>query len=75
MLTLHKSVMQYCKLCVLDAVSALLEHSSQSVHDGQLRHRLSSYTQTSCLAEPSIRSLIGSLEAEGQLEGREEKEG
>ena len=38
-------------------------------------HRLSSYTQTSSLAEPSIGSLIGSLEAEGQLEGREEKEG
>ncbi len=39
-----------------------------------VNHRLSSYTQTSCLAEPSIGSLIGSLEAEGQLEGREEKE-
>ncbi len=31
-------------------------------------HRLSSYTQTSSLAEPSIGPLIGSLEA-GQLEG------
>ncbi len=40
-----------------------------------LGHRLSSYTQMSSVAEPSIESLIGSLEAEGQLEGREEKEG
>ena len=39
------------------------------------RHRLSSYTQMSSVAEPSIGSLIGSLEAEGQLEGWEEKEG
>ncbi len=38
-------------------------------------HSLSSYTQISSVAEPSIGSLIGSLEAEGQLEEREEKEG
>ncbi len=38
-------------------------------------HRLSSYTQMSSVAEPSIGSLTGSLEAEGQLEGREKKEG
>ncbi len=38
-------------------------------------HRLTTYTQVSIVAEPSIGSLIGSLEAEGQLEGREEKEG
>ena len=43
--------------------------------DSELDHRLSSYTQMSSVAEPSIGSLIGSLEAEGQLEGREEKEG
>ena len=37
-------------------------------------HRLSSYTQMSSVAEPSIGSLIGSLEAEEQLEGKKEKE-
>ncbi len=36
-------------------------------------HRLS-YTQMSSVAEPSIGFLIGSLEVEGQLEGRKEKE-
>ncbi len=44
-------------------------------HLGRPSHRLSSYTQMSSVAEPSIGSLIGSLEAEGQLEGRKEKEG
>ena len=35
---------------------------------GGQSHRLSSHTQISIVAEPSIGSLIGSLEAEGQLE-------
>ncbi len=38
-----------------------------------LCHRLSSYTQMSSVAEPSIGFLRGSLEAEIQLEGRNEK--
>ncbi len=49
--------------------------AKESREEHEKRHRLSSYTQTSSMAEPSIRSLMSSLEEEGQLEGRKEKEG
>ncbi len=56
------------RLMKVDHIGKAMERGAEQVKlTGGLNHRLSSYTQTSSLAEPPIGSLIGSLEQNDSL--------